>query len=193
MAKKKLDPKIFEAKIRPDLHHSVVLGQLAAKRRGTHATKNRSRVSGGGAKPFRQKGTGRARQGTTRAAQHAGGGITFGPQPRSYAQRISKKVRRTALRSALSLRNGESALKVVDDFELPEIKTKLVAKQLDSLGMSDVLIVTGKRDPRLERAARNIPTVKVLPAGGLNVRDVLARKSVLLIGDAVTEIQERLA
>ena len=189
----KLDPKIFEARVRPDLHHSVVLGQLAAKRRGTHATKNRSRVSGGGAKPFKQKGTGRARQGTSRAAQHSGGGIAFGPQPRSYAQRIPKKVRRAALRSALSMRNGESALKVIDDFELSEIKTKLVVQQLDSLGMADVLIVTGQRDERLERAARNIPRVKVLPVDGLNVRDVLARKWLLLVGDAVNQIQERLA
>lgn len=189
----KLDPKIFEARVRPDLHHSVVLGQLAAKRRGTHATKNRSLVSGGGAKPFKQKGTGRARQGTSRAAQHSGGGIAFGPQPRSYAQRIPKKVRRAALRSALSMRNGESALKVIDDFELSEIKTKLVVQQLDSLGMADVLIVTGQRDERLERAARNIPRVKVLPVDGLNVRDVLARKGLLLVGDAVNQIQERLA
>ena len=189
----KLDPKIFEARVRPDLHHSVVLGQLAAKRRGTHATKNRSLVSGGGAKPFKQKGTGRARQGTSRAAQHSGGGIAFGPQPRSYAQRIPKKLRRAALRSALSMRNGESALKVIDDFELSEIKTNLVGQQLDSRGMADVLIVTGQRDERLERAARNIPRVKVLPVDGLNVRDVLARKGLLLVGDAVNQIQERLA
>lgn len=188
-----LDPKVFEATVRPDLHHTVVLGQLAAKRRGTHATKNRAGVSGGGAKPFKQKGTGRARQGTIRANQHAGGGITFGPQPRSYVQRLPKKVRRAALRSALSLRNGESALKVVDTFELAELKTKLVVQQLDSLGMNDVLIVTAQRDEKLERAARNLPKVNVLSVDGLNVRDVLARKGLLLVGDAVAQIQERLA
>ena len=132
----KLEKTIFEAPIRPDLVQTVVVGQQAAQRRGTHATKNRALVSGGGRKPFKQKGTGRARQGTSRASQHAGGGVTFGPQPRSYAQAIPKKIRKAALRSALSLRKKEDALKVVKSFSVKEMKTKLVVQQLDKLGLS---------------------------------------------------------
>ncbi len=188
----KLEKTIFEAPIRPDLVQAAVVGQHAARRSGTHAVKNRALVSGGGRKPFKQKGTGRARQGTTRASQHAGGGVTFGPQPRSYAQSIPKKVRKAALRSALSLRNKESALKVVKTFAVKEIKTKLVAEKLQKLGFDDVLIVTGERDAALERAARNLPRVRVLAAAGLNVRDVLARQNLGLTDDAVAAITERL-
>ncbi len=188
----KLEKTIFEAPIRPDLVQTVVVGQQAAQRRGTHATKNRALVSGGGRKPFKQKGTGRARQGTSRASQHAGGGVTFGPQPRSYAQAIPKKIRKAALRSALSLRKKEDALKVVKSFSVKEMKTKLVVQQLDKLGFDDVLIVTGERDGMLERASRNLPHVRVLAAAGLNVRDVLARRHLLLTEDALAAITERL-
>ncbi len=194
MAEKKpeLDSRVFDAPVRPDLIHGVVVAQQSARRSGTAATKNRALVSGGGRKPFRQKGTGRARAGTIRASQWAGGGVVFGPQPRSFAQHLPKKVRRAALRSALSLRNGEGVLQVVDSFALPEIKTRLVVQRLEELGVDDVLIVTRERDPTLERSARNIPTVRVLPVDGLNVRDVLARKSLLIVGDAVDAIVERL-
>jgi len=188
-----LDAKIFEAPIRRDLIHTVVVAQHAAKRSGTAATKSRSLVSGGGRKPYKQKGTGRARQGTTRAAQWAGGGVVFGPQPRSYAQNVPKKVRRAALRSALSLRKREDCVKVVDDFALPEMKTKRVLERLRELEMEDVLIVTAERDVRLETAARNLPRVRVLAVAGLNVRDVLARKHLLLVGPAVPALTERLA
>lgn len=187
-----LDPKIFDAPIRPDLIHAVVVGQMAALRAGTHATKNRALVSGGGRKPYRQKGTGHARQGTIRAPQYAGGGIVFGPQPRSYVKRIPKKVRRAALRSALSLRRSEDRVEVVDSFEIPELKTRLVAERLRDLGTDDALIVTAERDRRLERAARNLPRVRVLAVSGLNVRDVLARKHLVLTKDALGAIAERL-
>jgi large subunit ribosomal protein L4 len=187
-----LDPKIFDAPIRPDLIHTVVVSQMAAKRAGTHATKNRSRVSGGGRKPYKQKGTGRARQGTIRAPQFAGGGVAFGPQPRSYEQRVPKKVRAAALRSALSLRNSEDRVKQVEAFDLPEIKTKLVVQRLAELGADDALIVTTERDSRLELAARNLPRVRVLAVAGVNVRDVVARKNLVLVGNAGQAIAERL-
>jgi large subunit ribosomal protein L4 len=187
-----LDSRVFGAPIRTDLLHTVVVAQLAARRSGTAATKNRALVSGGGRKPFRQKGTGRARAGSTRVSQWAGGGVVFGPQPRSYEQKIPKKVRRAALRSALSLRNSEDRIQIVEDFALAEPKTRVVAARLAELGAEDVLIVTRDRDLQLERAARNIPTVRVLSVAGLNVRDVLARKNLLLVGDAVTAIVERL-
>jgi len=188
----RLDRAIFDAPIRPDLMHSVVVGQMAARRSGTAATKNRSLVAGGGRKPFRQKGTGRARSGTIRAAQAVGGGVVFGPQPRSYAQHVPKKVRRAALRSALSLRNKEKRLQVVDSFDLEEIRTKLMLERLRELKLDDVLIVTAERDRRLELAGRNLPQVRVLPVSGLNVRDVLARQNLLLTKDAVKAIVERL-
>ena len=187
-----LDPRIFDAPIRPDLLHTVVVSQMAARRAGTHATKNRAGVSGGGRKPYKQKGTGRARQGTIRAGQFAGGGVIFGPQPRNYEQRVPKKVRGAALRSALSLRKSEDAVKLVESFDLPEIKTRLVVQQLAKLGAEDALIVTAERDPRLELAARNLPGVRVLAVPGLNVRDVLARKNLVLVGTAPSAITERL-
>ena len=192
MASPALDPRIFEAPVRADLIHAVVVSQDAARRRGTHATKNRALVSGGGRKPYRQKGTGNARQGTIRAAQFAGGGTAFGPQPRSYAQRIPKKIRKAALRSALSLRKREDALQVVPSFELAEPKTRLVAERLRELGAEDALIVTRERDALLERSARNLRTVRVLAVAGLNVRDVLLRKNLILVGDAVDAVVERL-
>jgi large subunit ribosomal protein L4 len=187
-----LDPEIFQAPIRPDLLHTVVTAQLADRRRGTHATKSRALVSGGGIKPWKQKGTGRARQGSIRAPQWTKGGIVFGPQPRSYSQAVTKKVRRAALRSALSLRNSQDAVQVVDSLELPEIKTRLLVKKLEGLGAPDALIVTAERDLRLELAGRNLPTVRVLPVAGLNVFDVLARKKLVVLADALPKLVERL-
>ncbi|MEE8313136.1 MAG: 50S ribosomal protein L4 [Myxococcota bacterium] len=187
-----LDSRIFDAPVRTDLLHAVVVGQLAARRRGTAASKNRALVSGGGAKPFRQKGTGRARQGSIRVSQMEGGGVVFGPQPRSYDQKIPKKVRKAALRSALSLRKSEERVVVVEGIELAEIKTRLLAEQLREMGSEDALIVTKDRDRRLELASRNLPKVKVLPVAGLNVRDVLARRHLVLTHDALDAIVERL-
>ena len=192
MATKKLDANIFEAPIRPDLLHTVVVAQAAAKRSGTAAVKNRALVSGGGRKPFRQKGTGRARQGTTRASQMTGGGVVHGPQPRSYQQSVPKKVRKAALRSALSLRNKEGKVKVIDSLELPELKTRHMVESLGKLGVEDVLIVTAERDRTLELAGRNLPKVRVLAVQGLNVRDVLARENLIITKDALPKIVERL-
>jgi large subunit ribosomal protein L4 len=188
----RLDKTVFEAPIRPDLIHSVVVAQLAARRSGSAATKNRAQVSGGGRKPWRQKGTGRARTGSTRNPQWAGGGVVFGPQPRSYTQHLPRKVRKAALRGALSLRHSEGRVQVVKSFELEELKTQLVVKQLRELEVEDALIVTVERDLKLEKAARNLPHVRVLPVAGLNVRDVLARQHLILVGDAPKAIVERL-
>ena len=192
MATTSLDPKIFEVPVRRDLIHTVVVAQHAARRSGTAHTKSRSQVSGGGRKPYKQKGTGRARQGSTRSPQWAGGGVVFGPQPRSYAQNVPKKIRRAALCAALSLRKREERVHVVDEFDLKDLKTKLVVERLAKLGVDDVLIVTAERDLRLETAARNLKHVRVLPVCGLNVRDVLARKHLLLVGAAVPALTERL-
>ncbi|MFQ5418378.1 MAG: 50S ribosomal protein L4 [Myxococcota bacterium] len=189
-----LSATVFEAKVKPDLFHAEVTRQLAKTHRGTHSTKNRAAVSGGGAKPWRQKGTGRARQGTTRAAQWAGGGVVFGPVPRSYDHKLPKKVRRAALRGALSLRLQDQAITVVDSFELGEYKTKRVAEVLEGLGIGSrgVLIVIDQEDGYLERSARNLPRVKVLRVAGLNVFDVLRHPALVLTKAAVTAIETRL-
>ena len=185
---------VFEAQVKPDLLHAEVTRQLAARRRGTHSTKNRSAVSGGGSKPWRQKGTGRARQGTIRAAQWAGGGVVFGPVPRSYEHKLPKKVRRAALRGALSQRLKDGAITVVESFDLGEFKTCRVAEVLRGLGLGEgaVLIVIDGEDLHLERSARNLPRVKVLRVAGLNVFDVVRHPKLLLTRAAVAAIDARL-
>ncbi len=185
---------IFEVKVKPDLLHAEVTRQLAARHTGTHSTKNRAAVSGGGSKPWKQKGTGRARQGTTRAPQWAGGGSAFGPVPRSYDHKLPKKVRRAALRCALSQRLEEAAITVIDSLEIGEYKTKRVAEILGALGIEGggVLIVIDAEDAHIERSARNLPRVKVLRAAGLNVYDVLRYPSLVLTSAAVAAIDARL-
>jgi large subunit ribosomal protein L4 len=189
-----LDPSVFQAPVRPHLFHAEVRRQRAKRRSGTHSTKNRAAVSGGGIKPWKQKGTGRARQGTIRAPQWAGGGVVFGPVPRSYEHALPKKVRRAALRGALSLQVREGNLKVVDELRLTEYKTKRVAKLLHDLSLEDapVLIVIDAEEPFLERSARNLPNVSVLRVAGLNVYDVLRHRKLLLTRAAVDAIGERL-
>ena len=188
-----LDPKIFDAPIRSDLLFTVNVAQQAAKRSGTAAVKNRANVSGGGIKPWRQKGTGRARQGTIRAPHWAGGGVVHGPRPRDYSVSVPKKVRKAALRSALSLRKSEDRVILLDSLGITEPKTKLLAAKLREIGAEDVLIVTRERDHALELAGRNLPHVRVLPVVGVNVRDVLLRKHLVLVGDAVQALTERLS
>jgi len=189
-----LDAAIFEVKVKPDLLHAEVTRQLAARHTGTHSTKNRAAVSGGGSKPWKQKGTGRARQGTTRAPQWAGGGSVFGPVPRSYDHKLPKKVRRAALRCALSQRLEEGAIKVVDSLEIGEYKTKRVAEILGAIGIDGrgALIVIDAEDTHIERSARNLPRVKVLRAAGLNVYDVLRYPNLVLTSAAVGAIDARL-
>ncbi len=189
-----LDPSIFEAEVKPHLLHAEVRRQLARRRAGTHSTKNRARVSGGGAKPYRQKGTGRARQGTTRAPQWAGGGAVFGPVPRKHEHALNKKTRRAALVSALSARLAEGGITVVESFSLDEFKTRVIADMLGSLGLAGefVLIVLAEADEKVEISARNLPRVGVIRVEGLNVYDVLRHEKLVLTKDAVTAIEKRL-
>lgn len=189
-----LDPVVFEAPVKPHLFHAEVRRQLSLRHAGSHSTKNRSAVSGGGAKPFRQKGTGRARQGTTRAPQFHGGGVVFGPVPRSYGQKLPKKIRRAALRAALSLRLREQAVTVLESFELEEFSTKRMLEILRALGVEgeSLLIVLPAGDPHVERSARNLPRVSVIRAEGLNVYDVLRHHQILLTREAAVAVQNRL-
>ena len=190
-----LPPAVFEVKVKPDLFHAEVRRQLAARHTGTHSTKNRHTVSGGGSKPWRQKGTGRARQGSTRSPQWSGGGVVFGPVPRSYEHSLSKKVRRAALRGALSLRQQEGAITVVDELALSEFKTRRVAGILTALGLTgqSVLIVIAEADEKVETSARNLPRVGVIRAEGLNVYDVLRHRQLVLTVAAVEAIDARLS
>jgi len=180
--------------VREHLLHAVVRSQLAGRRAGTAATKTRGFVSGGGKKPWRQKGTGRARAGSTRSPLWAGGGTIFGPQPRDYAYRLPRSARRAALRAALSDRHAAGKLLVVDGLTLPEPKTKRMVECLRALGLegSSVLVVLAGRDVAIERAARNLPHVKVLRASGLNVYDVLGHADLVITRAALEQIVGRL-
>jgi len=172
-----LPSAIFEAPINVDLMHQAYVRQLANARLGTHQTKTRHEVSGGGRKPWKQKGTGRARQGSTRAAQWVGGGRIHTPHPRKYTQQMPLKMRRAAMRSALTVKASESGIVLVDGFALAEPKTKLMAQALDRLvGKSTALLVIANKDTTYDvvtRAAGNIAAAKILLASYLNVRDVL--------------------
>ncbi len=189
-----LSPGVFEAPVKPHLFHAEVRRQLAARRAGTHATKNRASVSGGGAKPWRQKGTGRARQGTTRAPQWAGGGVVFGPVPRSHEHSLPKKVRRAALRAALSQKLREAELTVLDALAFDEYSTKRMAAILKQLGLAEggTLIVIEAADAKVENSARNLPGVGVIRAEGLNVLDVLRHRHLLLTRGALAIVERRL-
>ncbi len=189
-----LSSAVFEAAVKPHLFHAEVRRQLARRRAGTHSTKNRSAVSGGGSKPWRQKGTGRARQGTNRAPQWAGGGVVFGPVPRSYEHSLPKKVRRAALRGALSQRVQEGAVTVLEALELDAYKTKRVVEILGGLGLggSKVLIVIDEPNAYIERSARNLHGVGVIRAGGLNVYDVLRHDKLVMTRAALAAVEERL-
>ncbi|MEY4949621.1 MAG: ribosomal protein [Pseudomonadota bacterium] len=187
-------PGSFGERRRNHLIYEVVQSQLASRRAGTHATKTRAMVSGGGKKPWKQKGTGRARAGSSRSPLWAGGATVFGPQPRDYSYRLPAQARRTALRSAIADRQREGALQVLDSIALPEAKTKRLVEMLGALGLEkSVLIVIAGRDDSLERAARNLPGVKVLRSEGLNVADVLRHKTLVLTQDAVAALAERVA
>ena len=188
-----LDERIFNAEIKDYLLHDVVRMQLAKRRAGTASTKNRSVVRGGGRKPYRQKGTGRARAGSIRSPLWRGGGVIFGPSPRDFGYSISKKVRKQALRIALSMRVGEGKLLVLNQFQLKEIKTKSFLEVLSRFGMEEALIVIGGENFNLEQSARNAPRVKVLRVEGLNVYDILNHEHLILVKDAVEKIKERLA
>ena len=180
-----LDDKVFGCDVKPYLLHEVVKMQLANRRSGTASTKTRSHVRGGGKKPWRQKGTGRARFGSTRNPVWTGGGVAFGPHPRDFSYRVNKKVKKAALKSALSVKLKDEKVVIVDNFDLPEIKTKSLASILDSMGVNSACIVDSENNT-LEKSARNLPYVKVLRPEGLNVYDIL-RYDTLVITQACLE------
>lgn len=182
---------IFAAPVNRPLMHQALVRQLANARLGTHDTKGRSEVSGGGRKPWRQKGTGRARQGSIRASQWIGGGTVFGPTPRKYTQALNKKMQRAALRSALSVKAAAGQLVVLDDVTLSETKTKAMASVLDKLGVAqqNVLLVMAAKDDAVWRSANNLPKLKTMLSGYLNVRDLLGFDTVLVAKDAVEHIE----
>lgn len=188
-----LDDQIFKVKTNPALLYHIVRMNLASQRKGSAATKNRALVRGGGAKPWRQKGTGRARAGTRRSPLWRGGGTIFGPMPKDYAFSLPKKERRTALRAALSLKLQEEKLILLDDFPLNGFKTKQVLEILKRFNVENALIVTPEKNIFLERSTRNISGVEVLRADELNVYDILNHKHLILLSPVLTRIQGVLA
>ncbi len=185
--------RVFEAKVNAALIHDVIRKDLASRRKGTAATKNRALVRGGGAKPWRQKGTGRARAGSRRSPLWRGGGTIFGPMPRDYSFTLPKKVRRAALRAALSLRLQEGKLVLLNDFPLAGFKTRPVLEVLRKFQVEDALIVTDENHPYLERSSRNIPGIEVLRYESLNVYDVLNHEHLILLRPTVEKIEGVLA
>jgi large subunit ribosomal protein L4 len=183
-----LDSNVFEAPVRKRLFYEAVKQSLASRRRGTHSTKTRHFVSGGGRKPFRQKGTGRARQGTSRSPLMPGGAVVFGPLPRSYAYKVPRKVRQAALRSALSLRAKEQKLLILDQIEMEEIKTRALLESLKVLGLNKALIVIDGRNEKFEKSARNLRHFKVVQASGMTLFDVLRHDELVLTRSAYDQI-----
>jgi large subunit ribosomal protein L4 len=189
-----LDETIFNSEIREGLVQRVVVWQLAKRRSGNASTKTRGEVRGGGKKPYRQKGTGRARAGTSRSPIWTGGGTTFGPKPRSYEFPLNKKIRKAALRSILTSKLQDNRLTVVDKIELEEPKTKLFLETVKALGLEErkTLFITSEKDESLLRSSRNLYRVLVLPPEGLNVYDIMRFDCLVLLQAAVPRIQERL-
>ena len=186
-----LPAHVFDTNASIALLHQVVVAQLAAARQGTHDTKTRGEVRGGGKKPYRQKGTGRARQGTTSAPHYRGGGTVFGPHPRSYEQRLPRKMKRLALRGALTAKLGDEAIKVIDTFGLEAIRTKDLVGVLSALEATGrVLVVAPGRDEKLELSARNLPSVEVILADSLNVVDLINADTVLIEQPALARMEE---
>jgi large subunit ribosomal protein L4 len=183
---------IFGVPVKPHVLHEVVVYQLAKRRAGTVMTKGRSDVRGGGKKPWRQKGTGRARAGTSRSPIWRGGGTIHGPKPRDYEMRVPKKVRRLALKMALSQKLIDSEFLVLDQFDLERIKTKEFASMLSRFELGKTLVVIPKADERVEKSARNIPNVKVLRSEGLNVYDLLNYHHCLMTRESVGKVEEAL-
>jgi large subunit ribosomal protein L4 len=187
-----LADSVFGTKVKDYLLWEVVKAQQAAKRAGTHATKTRMHVRGGGKKPYKQKGTGNARQGSTRAPHFVGGGVVFGPHPRDYSYTVPKKVKRAALASALSLRAQENKLVVVDKLSFDAPKTKKLAGVLKALGLTSALVVDGKQNTNLAKSGMNLPKSKTLAPEGLNVYDILNHPALVIAKDAVKAIEARI-
>lgn len=185
-----LNDAIFGVEINEHLVHLAVVQQLANKRQGTQSAKTRAEVSGGGRKPWRQKGTGHARQGSTRSPQWKGGGIVFAPKPREYSFKLNKKEKRLALKSALSSRVAAEKIFVIDELSFDEVKTKKMAAVLDSLKLNKALVVLGDKNENVLLSARNIPSVRTALPNTINVYDILKYDTLVLTKDAVAKIEE---
>jgi len=192
VGKEKVSDFVFGIDPNMALIHQAVVRQLANKRVGTHSTKTRSEVRGGGKKPWKQKGTGRARQGTIRAAQWVGGGIVNGPKPRDYSQKMPQKMRQLALRSALSLKAREKELLLIDEISLKEFKTKLMVDFISKFKdeKEKVMVVIGQFDENLHRSARNIPKVNMVSAGRVSVYDLMWADKIIMAKEAAHAIEE---
>ena len=185
-----LNDAVFGVEINEHLVHMAVLQQLANNRQGTQKAKTRSEVSGGGKKPYRQKGTGHARQGSTRAPHYTGGGVVFAPVPRDYSFKLNKKEKRAALKSALTSRVVENKFIVLDELKLDEIKTKKFVEVMNNLNVNKALVVLNEMDANVIASAKNIPTVKTAQTNELNVFDVLKYDTVVVTKAAVATIEE---
>ena len=185
-----LSENVFGQPVNEPVLHQVVVAHLANCRQGTQSAKTRSEVSGGGKKPYRQKGTGRAHQGSTRAPQWTHGGVVFAPKPRDYTQKVNVKVKRIALKSALSSKVADSELIVFDALNIEAPKTKEMVKALKAVNVEKALIVLPEKDETVERAAANIPGVKTTLVGTLNTYEVLKYKKLILTKDSVAKIEE---
>ena len=188
--KLELNDAVFAAPINEHLVHMAVVQQLANKRQGTQSAKTRSEVSGGGKKPWRQKGTGHARQGSTRSPQWTGGGVVFAPKPRDYSFKMNKREKNAALKSVLTSKVNESKFIVLDEFKLDAIKTKEVVNVLKNLNVEKALVVLGDKDENVMMSARNIPTVRTALTNTINVYDILKYDTVVITKDAVAKIEE---
>jgi len=186
-----LNEKVFDLEVKEHVLHDVVRMQRAAKRAGTACTKTRVEVRGGGAKPWRQKGTGRARAGTRRSPIWRGGGVTFGPKPRDFSFKLNKKVRKQALAMAMSARLQEGNLLVLDDFSMETIKTKDFVSTMNTLDVENCLIVIDGENANLEKSSRNVNGFKVLAAEGVNVYDILLHKKLVLVQPVIERLEKR--
>lgn len=187
-----LNDALFSVEIKTGILHEVVCMQRANRRSGNACTKTRGDVSGGGAKPWRQKGTGRARAGSRTSPIWRGGGVTFGPKPRDYSYSLPKKVKKLALKMALSARSQEGNLVIIDNLDLPEIKTKSFINVMNNFQFDDCLIITEDINEMISLSARNAVGYKVLPVAGLNVYDILKYTKLMLLQSSLAKIEERL-
>lgn len=186
-----LDASVFDVKVKKEILQTVVRWQLACRRQGTHKAKTRGEVSGGGKKPFKQKGTGNARQGSIRSPLMPGGGITFGPEPRDYSYVLPKKVKRLGLRTALSQLKKEGKLFVVDSMTSTDGKTKDIAQKLKNFGLAKAILIDGKADEKFGRAARNLAKFRYMGVEGMNVYDLLKYDNVIISKGSIPAIVER--
>ena len=185
-----LNDTVFGVEVNEHLMHLAVVSQLANKRQGTQSAKTRAEVSGGGRKPWKQKGTGHARQGSTRSPQWTGGGVVFAPKPKEYSVKMNKKEKAAAIKSALTAKVSEQKFIVIDDLSVPEIKTKRIVGLLDSFKLNKALVVTTEKNDMVSASAKNIPDVRTTESGSINVFDIMKYDTVVIAKDAVKKIEE---